>query len=77
MSSWTELKDKGPKSLAEYWHELWMSREQFEKEIASEMKGYQLVTLNYRDAYERKLLNNRLRTNFMIEALESALIDTK
>jgi len=27
MSSWTELKDKGPKSLAEYWHELWMSRE--------------------------------------------------
>ena len=74
---WTELKDKGPKSLAEYWHELWKTREEFEKDIKDEMKGYQLVMLNHRDAYERKLLHNRLRSDFMIEALERALVDTK
>jgi hypothetical protein len=77
MVNWTELKDNGPKSLAEYWHELWMTREEFEKEIAAEMKGYHLVSMNYRDAYERKLLHNRLRSEFHIEALERALAETK
>jgi hypothetical protein len=70
MSGWTELKDNGPKSLAEYWHELWKTREQFEKDISEEMKGYKLVMLNHRDSYERKLLNYKLHTQFRIEALE-------
>ena len=33
--------------------------------------------LNYRDAYERKILHNRLRSEFTIEALERALAETK
>ena len=40
MSGLSELKDDGPKSLAEYWHELWKTREEFEKDIKDEMKGY-------------------------------------
>jgi hypothetical protein len=77
LAGLNELKDNGPKSLAEYWHELWKTRDEFEKEIKDEMKGYQLVMLNYRDAYERKLLHNRLRSEFMFEAQERALNETK
>lgn len=62
MSGWTDPVYTGPKSLAEYWHELWKTKDQFEKDLIDDVKGHHLIMLNHRDFYERKLNNYRQKT---------------
>lgn len=57
--------------------ELWKTRSQFEKEIYKEEKGYEIMLRHMEDVFLTRTRGIRNQAGFRIQALETALIETK
>ena len=63
--------------LKEYADELWMTAAQFEKELQEEKEAYRCEMEAKKFQFQARTDGIRAQTSFRIDALESAIIETK
>ena len=78
MQEWKSEKPQDSwKQIQQFWLELWKTREEFELELVQEMKGYQLDMILMERTHEQKIQHIKQKTQFLIQSLESTLIEIK
>ena len=77
MSEWGNQKTYSKSQFKTYAGELWMSLEEFEEALRKEEKGFEIIHREITTQLEDKLERTIDKASFRIQALESALIDTK
>ena len=77
MSEWGNQKTYSKLQFKTYAGELWMSLEEFEEALRKEEKGFEIIHREITTQLEDKLERTIDKASFRIQALESALIDTK
>jgi hypothetical protein len=53
--------------------ELWITREEFEKQLEQEMNGFKMERIHMQEVADRKIRNNNLRSLVFLDASEQAL----
>ena len=77
MEKWGRDHLYEPEEIIEYADCLWISLEKYESQLKQEEKGFQLIAEKNIKKYKNRLKRYINVTSSQIEALESALIETK
>eukprot|EP00347_Sterkiella_histriomuscorum_P013592 403364126 len=80
LESWeAEIKNKcwSKDELENYAGELWLTADQFEKDLQDDVKGFDLEKQMIIKFYRQRIDQQKLKTGMFIEALETALTETK
>jgi len=77
LSKWADEKVETPIEFNNFVMGLWKSKERFERELRQEELGLHMEQKLFKNEYLNRTRSIRNSASFRIDALESALIETK
>ena len=77
LKKWSEQHVYSEDDMTKYAGELWLTLQEFEKELKETEYALELENKHLKASYRTRVDGIRAQTSMRIEALESALVETK